>query len=101
HHGPAILRMFPHDGLLFRRQSSGLFEDLIGNADLAEIVEGGSDLYLLGVLSGQAHEPGNCYRPYGETGAVHSRREIFEVEQLNKGAERGKRDIANLLFQVT
>jgi len=78
----------------------GPVEDVIGNRDFSDIVENRGDLDLPCFLRRQTEEPGNRHGPVHEPGAVRTGCEVFQIQKLNQSTERGKRDVANLLFQV-
>jgi len=96
---PAVFGMAIDESAFFGRERSGFFQDGVGDADLADVVEERGDFNLIKALFRDVHFAGDTQRPLREAGAVDSGVDVFQVEHLVEGANQGIAEGEMLLFE--
>src|SRR4051794_32118728 len=74
---PAIFRMLIHDGALFVSELARLFQNDVGNADFADVVQQRRYFILIEALFLYTEPSRNAYRPLRQSGAMHAGIQIF------------------------
>ena len=66
-------------GTLFRGERPVLFENGVGNADLADVMQKSGDFDLIQVLFRDVHLSRHAQRPLGQPSAVNPSVDVFQV----------------------
>ena len=76
-----------------------LFENRIGHANLADVMQKRGDLNLVGVLFRNVHLARDAKRPLRQPRAVNASVEILQIEQLVERADQRVAEREMLLLQ--
>ena len=96
---PAVFGMPVDERALIRGERAVLFQDRIGNADLADVVQERRDFDLVRPVFRNIHLARDTQRPLGEPGAVNSGADVLQIEELVKRANQRVAESEMLLFQ--
>ena len=93
-------RVLAHDRPLGVVERAGLVQDLVGHADLAEVVQVRGDAQVLQLVAGDADAAGDLLAERHDRAAVLARVAVAQVQQrgerLDAGAQRGRKPALGL-----
>ena len=78
----------------------GLVEDVVWNADFANVVQQGAHLELVHVAFGDAEVARHQQPPLRQTSAVKAGIQVTQVEQLIEAADEAAVQLADLVLQI-
>ena len=85
--GPTIFGVLFHQSVFFVIELGGLFQDGVGDADFADVVEEGGDFEISKFRFAEAEFLSDAHAPFREASAVDAGVEILEIEKLIEGAD--------------